>query len=61
MTPITETVTTRSPDGKKILFSTGRSGRNELRVMNADGSNPKRLSEIDAAPFPGRASWQPVK
>jgi Tol biopolymer transport system component len=48
-----------SPDGTKILFSTGRSGRNELWVMEADGSNEKRLSNIDAAPFPGRASWQP--
>ncbi|MCI0745222.1 MAG: hypothetical protein L0Y58_07445, partial [Verrucomicrobia subdivision 3 bacterium] len=49
-----------SPDGTKILFSTGRSGRNELWVMDADGSNEKRLSDIDAGPFPGRASWQPV-
>ncbi len=49
-----------SPDGKKILFSTGRSGRNELWVMEADGSNEKRISDIDAFPFPGRASWQPV-
>lgn len=48
-----------SPDGKKILFSTGRSGRNELWVMDADGSNERRLSGIDASPFPGRASWQP--
>jgi Tol biopolymer transport system component len=50
-----------SPDGKKILFSTGRSGRNELWVMNADGSDERRVSDIDADPFPGRASWQPVK
>ena len=50
-----------SPDGQKILFSTGRSGRNELWVMNADGSNPRRVSDIDANPFPGRASWQPVR
>jgi len=50
-----------SPDGKKIIFSTGRSGRNELWVMDADGSNEKRITHIDASPFPGRASWQPVK
>ncbi len=50
-----------SPDGQEILFSTGRSGRNELWVMNADGSHPRRLSDIDANPFPGRASWQPVE
>jgi len=46
-----------SPDGKKILFSTGRSGRNELWVMDADGENEKMVSDIDAFPFPGRASW----
>lgn len=50
-----------SPDGKKILFSTGRSGRNELWVMDADGKNQKKVHDIDAFPFPGRASWQPIK
>ncbi len=50
-----------SPDGKKIIFSTGRSGRNELWVMDADGSNEKKVSDIDAVPFPGRATWQPVR
>jgi hypothetical protein len=29
--------------------------------MDADGSNEKKVSDIDAAPFPGRGSWQPVK
>ncbi len=47
-----------SPDGRRILFSTGRSGRNELWVMNADGTGQHRLFRIDAGPFPGRASWQ---
>jgi TolB protein len=50
-----------SPDGKKVLFSTARSGKGELWLMNADGSGQRRLSDIDAGPFPGRASWQPVK
>jgi TolB protein len=50
-----------SPDGKKILFSTGRSGRNELWVMDADGENEQKISDIDANPFPGRASWQRVQ
>ena len=49
-----------SPDGKKILFSTGRSERNELWVMVADGENERKVSDIDAAPFLGRASWQPA-
>lgn len=50
-----------SPDGKKILFSTARSERPELWIMDADGSNERKLSDIDAFPFPGRACWQPVK
>lgn len=50
-----------SPDGKRILFATGRSGRNELWVMDAAGSNERKVSDNDAAPFPGRASWQPVR
>ena len=49
-----------SPDGKKILFSTGRSGDNELWIMNAHGTGERRLFAIDAGPFPGRASWQRV-
>ncbi|HEY8761914.1 MAG TPA: hypothetical protein VIP78_08605 [Candidatus Dormibacteraeota bacterium] len=49
-----------SPDGRKILFSTGRSGRVELWVMNADGTGQHRLFQIDPGPFPGRAAWQKV-
>jgi TolB protein len=49
-----------SPDGRKILFSTGRSGKNELWMIDADGSNEERLSNIDAYPFPGRASLRRV-
>ncbi len=33
-----------SPDGKKILFTSARSGDLELYEMNIDGSNPKRLT-----------------
>lgn len=49
-----------SPDGTKILFSTGRSGANELWVMDADGGNEMRLFPIDAGPTPGRGAWQPI-
>ncbi len=28
--------------------------------MDADGENERKVSDIDAVPFPGRASWQPV-
>ena len=50
-----------SPDGTKVLFSTGRSGANELWVMDAEGSNEMRLFAIDADPFPGRGAWQPIQ
>jgi len=50
-----------SPDGKKILFSTGRSGRNELWIINPDGTGERKISDIEAYPFPGRASWQPLR
>jgi TolB protein len=51
---------TWSPDGRKIIFSTGRGGKNELWIMDKDGGNQKKLHDIDAFPFPGRASWQPI-
>ena len=47
-----------SPDGREILFGTGRTGRVELWVMNADGTDQHSLFPIDPNPFPGRASWQ---
>lgn len=50
-----------SPNGTKILFDTGRSGRNELWVMDADGSNQRKVSNNEAGPFPGRGSWQPLR
>lgn len=49
-----------SPDGRKILFGTGRGGTVELWVMNADGTGQHRLFRIDPFPLPGRASWQKV-
>ena len=51
---------TWSPDGTKILFTTGRRGLPELWVMDADGSYEVPLFPLDPYPFPGRASWQPV-
>lgn len=47
-----------SPDGRKIVFSSNRDGREEIYVMNSDGSDqPQRLtvnSVDDRAP-----SWSP--
>jgi Tol biopolymer transport system component len=33
-----------SPDGSKILFTTGRDGRAQVYLMNADGTHPTNLS-----------------
>lgn len=49
-----------SPDGKWILFGTNRGGKNELWVIDAEGKHPSRISDLDASPFPGKASWQPT-
>jgi Tol biopolymer transport system component len=46
-----------SPDGKKIAFRSYRDGNYEIYVMNADGSEPKRLTnspDSDLDP-----SWSP--
>ena len=46
-----------SPDGKKIAFSSDRSGRPMVFVMNVDGSNAKRITfegKFNASP-----SWSP--
>jgi len=46
-----------SPDGRTIAFSSDRDGNFEIYVMNADGSNPIRLTYDDAADlYPG---WSP--
>ncbi len=49
-----------SPDGTKILFTTDRNGRPETWVMNADGSDPRFLTESAPGPGPGDAAWQPI-
>ncbi len=49
-----------SPDGRFVLFTTDRSGRAETWVMDADGSNPRFVTESKPGPGPGDAAWQPV-
>lgn len=51
---------TWSPDGSKIAYSSTRDRSSfglDIWVMNADGSNPSRLT--DAVGQNGRASWSP--
>src|SRR3546814_1250016 len=46
-----------SPDGSQIVFESDRSGSQQIYVMNADGSNQRRISF-----FGGRAAtpeWSP--
>jgi TolB protein len=46
-----------SPDGQKIAFSSDRDGNYEIYVMNADGTNPVRLTSDPANDWAG--SWSP--
>lgn len=43
-----------SPDGSQIVFHSNRSGRSQIWVMNADGSDPHRVLDVDAE------CWDPV-
>jgi len=36
-----------APDGRRLVFMTWRSGRTELYVMNADGSDQRKLMDVD--------------
>lgn len=47
-----------SPDGEQIVFQSERDGNWEIYIMNADGSDPLRLTENDAQDtYP---AWQPA-
>ena len=47
-----------SPDGKKISFTSSRSGSPEIWIANADGSNPIRMTSL-GGPLVGPAAWSP--
>ena len=36
-----------SPDGRKIVFRSGRDGNHEIYLMDADGGHPRRLTDHD--------------
>ena len=42
-----------SPDGRRIVFVSGRAGRNQLWRMDSDGGHPLPLADTEGARFPG--------
>lgn len=47
-----------SPDGKKIVFNSDRSGTAELWFCDRDGHNPAQLTSL-GGPIPGSPRWSP--
>jgi Tol biopolymer transport system component/serine/threonine protein kinase len=47
-----------SPDGKRIVFASDRSGSNEIWVCDSDGSNPRQLTSFGTAQA-GTPRWSP--
>lgn len=47
-----------SPDGKKIAFTSNRSGSMEIWVCASDGSNPLQLTNLPGA-YTGSPHWSP--
>lgn len=47
-----------SPDGTRIAFSSSRDGSQEIYVMNADGSNPVRLTSLPSGSA-ASPTWSP--
>jgi Tol biopolymer transport system component len=47
-----------SPDGKRIAFSSNRSGSREIWMTDADGENAVQLTNF-GGPTPGTARWSP--
>jgi Tol biopolymer transport system component len=47
-----------SPDGKKIVFSSSRSGTEEIWVCDQDGRNPVQLTSFNG-PLAGSPRWSP--
>jgi Tol biopolymer transport system component len=47
-----------SPDGKRVPFSSNRSGEHQIRVADADGTNPVALTNIPGT-IAGSPRWSP--
>ena len=48
-----------SPDGKSIVFVSERDGNADLYIMNADGSNQRRVTNDPTREALGTAAWSP--
>ena len=48
-----------SPDGKRLVFASNRSGSYEVYVSGVDGSNPVQLTSIKASSDSGSPKWSP--
>ena len=48
-----------SPDGQQVAFVSERDGNSEIYVMNADGSNQRRLTNNTSADWLGSSAWSP--
>ncbi|MBD2895485.1 Tol-Pal system protein TolB [Actinomadura sp. RB99] len=53
--PSCDTLPERSPDGTRIAFSRSSGGTNSAWVMNADGSDARKVTDIAG----GRVTWSP--
>ena len=49
-----------SPDGKKIVFVGWEGGVDKLYVMNANGTNARRLTKTQRAIYEDAPDWQPL-
>jgi len=47
-----------SPDGRRIAFESGRAGKQEIWLVDADGSNPTRLTRGPGR-YQGTPGWSP--
>jgi len=47
-----------SPDGKRIVFNSNRTGNFQIWICNSDGSHPSKLTSLGGSHF-GSARWSP--
>jgi Tol biopolymer transport system component/DNA-binding winged helix-turn-helix (wHTH) protein len=48
-----------SPDGKRLAFTSNRSGAEEIWIANADGSNPMKMTSMNG-PLCANPRWSPT-